>query len=287
MLTVTQQYRDRVAVSGPAGELVYRHGKLPKSCLHPLTTPAGRVITGFEMSDHTWHRGLWFAIKFINGTNFWEEHEPYGVQEHRGTAGEPAVDLLDESTVRITSTIEWTSAATGPVVGECRVITHRLIAPGVAAVDWSCRLIALQDLVLDRTPFTTWGGYGGLILRTSREFHKAHLLLPTGVPTQQVAGTPGEWIVMNGLLDGGRDVKASFGFVDHPSNPRSPSPWYSRCTPEVNYINAAFLFNEPMTVAKGQTLSFDYRVLLKDGHFTQAEFAPLAEAFRSSTPEIA
>ena len=284
MLTVTQQFADRVDVRGPAGHLAYRHGGLPKSCVHPLTTPAGRVLTGFEMSDHTWHRGLWFAIKFINGTNFWEEHKPFGVQAH--TVG-PAVDLLNESAVRITSGIDWTSAATGPVIRESRRIKHHLVAPGVAAVDWTCRLVAMQDLTLDRTPFTTWGGYGGLILRTSREFHKAHLLLPTGEPTQQVAGTPGEWILMNGLLDGGRDAKASFGFVDHPNNPRGPSPWYARCTPEVNYVNAAFLFNEPMTVAKGVTLSFDYRALLKDDHFTQAEFAPLAEAFRASTPETA
>ena len=46
---------------------------LPKPCFHPLHTAAGRQIAGFQMSDHTWHRGLWFTIKFINKTNFWEE----------------------------------------------------------------------------------------------------------------------------------------------------------------------------------------------------------------------
>ena len=283
-LIVTQQFGNQVAVSGAAGQMTYRHGGLPKACLHPLTTPAGHRLSGFQMSDHLWHRGLWFAIKFINGTNFWEEHEPFGVQIH---TCEPVVELLSETSARVNAQVDWTSAATGVVFKESRTISQHQIAADTAAVDWSCTLHAMADLTLDRTPYTTWGGYGGLILRTTREFHKAQLLLPNGEQAQGLAGQTADWVVMNGLMDNGPNVKTAFAFIDHPANPRSPSAWYAKTGPEVNFINAAFLFAEPMEVTKGSTLTFNYSVLLKDGHWTTDEFKPLADAFRATTPEIA
>jgi hypothetical protein len=58
-----------------------------KPYVHPLATPAGRVLTRVEPDDHPWHRGLWFTIKYVNGENFWEEDPPYGVLRHDSTAG--------------------------------------------------------------------------------------------------------------------------------------------------------------------------------------------------------
>ena len=279
--TLTQRFGRHAEVAGPSGTLRYRYGGIPKACVHPLTTPAGLLLTGFEFSDHVWHRGLWFTIKFVNGTNFWEEHPPYGVQVH---TAEPSIKFESDGSVRIKAEIDWTSDATGVVVREKRRITRRRIADDVTAIDWSCELRAEQDLTLDRTPYTTWGGYGGLTFRSSREFHKTHLIVSTGERTTTMTGQPADWVLMNGLLDGGPDVRAAYAVVDHPANPRGPCPWYCKTGPEVNFINAAFLFHGPMTVARGQTLAFDYRVLVRDGHWTAEDFAPLAAAFRDAKP---
>src|SRR2546430_969735 len=59
----------------------YVYSGKPKPFFHPLHTPAGHCLTLFEPHDHVWHRGLWFTIKFINGENFWEESEPFGIQQ--------------------------------------------------------------------------------------------------------------------------------------------------------------------------------------------------------------
>ena len=32
--------------------------------------------------DHPWHHGLWFTIKYVNGENFWETYDAYGVLRH-------------------------------------------------------------------------------------------------------------------------------------------------------------------------------------------------------------
>jgi len=80
-------------------------------------------------------------------------------------------------------------------------------------------------------------------------------------------------------VDGGLEQKVSFAIVDHPGNPRSPSPWYAKCG-AVNYINAAFLFHEPMHVKAGEPLRFRYRVVYRDGLWDADGFAALAAAYR-------
>ena len=50
----------------------------PRPYVHPLTTPAGSVLSVEAPADHPWHHALWFTIKFVNGENFWEEYGEFG-----------------------------------------------------------------------------------------------------------------------------------------------------------------------------------------------------------------
>jgi hypothetical protein len=264
------------AAAAPPSAAYQFNPKLPKACVHPLFTPKGHQISGFEMSDHVWHRGLWFTIKFINGTNFWEEHSPFGIQVPRS---QPLCESIAPNAVRITHLLDWTSEATGTVLNEKRVITFR---SDIGAIDWSCDLHATQDLTLDRTPYTTWGGYGGMSFRASRELHDSSFLLPNGETVTALTGQKHDWVVLQASVDDGPGEKVSLGILDHPANPRGQSPWYCKCANGFTFMNAAFLFNEPMTVPRGQTLRFHYRILYRDGLWTTKEFAALATSFRES-----
>jgi hypothetical protein len=280
MSSFRQTFHESVEIGdGSSPAAVYRYApKLPKPCIHPLRTPAGECISGFEMSDHAWHRGLWFTIKFVNESNFWEENAPFGVQVSQR---EPACELIDRESVRVAHLLGWTSEATGKVVAERRVITFRSLPNGVAAVDWETELHAQQDLTLDRTPYTTWGGYGGLAFRGARELHDVNFLLPNGDTAAALAGQQHEWTVMQASIDGGGPGRrVSIGLIDHPGNPRSPSPWYNKSSPGFSYLNPAFLFHEPMNLARGQALRLRYLVLWRDGEWTKDQFAALAKEFR-------
>ncbi len=262
----------------PPAEAVYRFSpSLPKPCIHPLTTPAGVVLTGFEMSDHVWHRGLWFTIKFVNETNFWEEHDPYGRQVNRA---QPRVELIDDSSARIIHEIEWVSAATGSAILETRTLVLRRSGEA-GQIDWTSQLQALIDLKLDRTPYTTWGGYGGLAFRASRELHEVNFLLPDGQTTQSLSGQPHEWCLMHAKVDGGRDRHVSLGIVDHPGNVRSPSPWYCKTGNGFTYMNPAFLFHEPMSLEAGKQLVLRYHIAWRDGLWSQETFAELSQQYRA------
>ena len=263
---------------GPAADCCAYHyaPELPKPCLHPLVTPRGHILTGFQMSDHIWHRGLWFAIKLVNGHNLWEENPPFGVQR---SAAEPRGEFLAADTLRLTHDLLWTAPAGEVLLREHRTMRWRIPATGVRAIDWSSVLDAADDLTLDRTPYTTWGGYGGLSFRASRQLHEARFRAPGAEPGTSLAGGRHPWVAMDGRMDGGVDERIALAILDHPANPRSPSPWYCKTGNGSVFMNAAFLFHEPLALARGERMSLRYRVLWRDGTWTDAELADLAADF--------
>jgi hypothetical protein len=260
---------------GNNARLTYRYeAGLPKPCLHPLNTDGGVCLTGFQMSDHVWHRGLWFTIKFINGENYWEEHAPFGAQY---SDAEPCVVVDRDGTVSLTHEIAW-ACQQGSALQETRQLRIGRSDAPMRAIEWSTKLTAAKDLVLDRTPFTTWGGYGGLSFRASRELHEAKFQLPDREPSESVSGLATPWFTMNARADGGSNRRVSMGVASHPSNPRSPQPLYAKAG-AMTFWNFAFLFHEPMSLREGQTLDFRYLIVVRDGAFDAGQFEAVVQAF--------
>lgn len=253
-----------IELADPARELPrwrYVYGGKPKPFFHPLCTPAGHCLTLFEPHDHVWHRGLWYTIKFINGENFWEEHAPYGTQQ---TALPPSVEHGAGGRITMQSQLAWIRPASEQAVfHERRRIDYLPLDDHSYALDFQTELTAQAELELDRTPFNTWGGYGGLILRGNRNWQETRLRFPDGSTSDRPIGIPASWCDLSGKIDGGLAQTAGVAIFDHPANPRHPTPWYG-ATGAGHYFNAAFLFHEPMRVASGEALAFRYRVLVHD-----------------------
>ena len=217
---------------------------MSKPHLHPIHAPNGRLLTRVSPPDHPWQRALWFAIKYVNGENFWEEppNEPFGDQ----------VDVGD-------GRIEWRRPSGEVVIDETRVLDvddH--------VIDWTSSLTPRTDVLLDRTPYTTWGGYGGLTLRGASDWEDTRLLVADGSVHRRPEGVASPWCDLSG-------PDAGLLFLDHPSNVRHPVPWYGATRSRVygegwsNYLNAAFLWHAPIDLAKGDTLTLRYRVIAHDG----------------------
>jgi hypothetical protein len=243
--------------------------------LHPLRTPSGLVLTRDAPPDHPWHHGLWFTVKFVNGENFWEEYDQYGVLRHDGP---PAVDV-DGGAVKVVGKVQWIRPDRETVViDEDRTLTHRALANDSYAVDLDTTLTPRVDVVLDRTPFTTWGGYGGLTLRGSEQWSGTRLLLAEGGSHQQVHGIPARWCDLSNAGGG-------VAFFDHPTNPRHPVPWYGSTRAEsygdgwANFVNAAFLWGGAMALAAEEPLRLRHRVLVHDQQWTADTIDRQYEAF--------
>jgi len=222
--------------------------------VHPLQTPAGITLTRDAPDDHPWHHGLWFTIKYVNGDNFWETYDAYGVLRH--------VDP---------TTIHWIrpDRATVVIVEERRLEEVDLGRDDAYALDWTTILTPRVDVVLDRTPFTTWGGYGGLTLRGRGDWIDTRLLLSDGSDHERVLGTRADWLDLSGTVDGAR---AGVLLLPHPDHVRAPVPWYASTRADTygdegwsNFVNAAFLWDEPLSWPAGSPLTLPFRVVVHDG----------------------
>jgi hypothetical protein len=248
---------------------------------HPVTTPAGHVLTCNAPADHPWHHGLWFTVKFVDGDNFWEQIEPFGVLAHRG---DPVVDgdgLRGE--------IDWVRPG-GADVALHEAVSFRVEDLGdddSTAVDVDITLSADRDVVLDRTPFTTWGGYGGLAFRGRPDLVDSTIALADG-GHDRVLGAPSPWFDLSGFLGDDR-VPVGVTVLDGATPGAGDVPWYGSCRSAVygdagwsNFFNAAFLWDGPMTLAAGQPMQFAYRVIAHDGVGDPGRIADQADAYVAS-----
>lgn len=228
-----------------------------KPHLHPVHAPNGRLLTRVSPADHPWQRALWFAIKYVNGENFWEEPE-----------GQPFGEQVDAGGGRI----EWRTHAGEVVIDEQRLIDRReLDRDDAYALDWTTSLRPRVDVELERTPYTTWGGYGGLTLRGAGDWEDTRILVADGSVHRRPEAVPSPWCDLS-------SDDAGILFLDHPANVRHPVTWYGATRSRVygtdgwsNYLNAAFLFHEGMRLAAGEVLTLRYRIVVHDGMWDVAE----------------
>ena len=225
-----------------------------------LHAPNGRLLTRVSPPDHEWHRALWFAIKYVNGENFWEEVEPFG-------------DQFDVGNGRI----DWRRPSGEVVIDEERTVTTT-----GDITDWTTTLRPRVDVELERTPYTTWGGYGGLTLRGAGDWEDTRILLADGSVHRRPEGVPSPWCDLSG-------PDAGLLFLDHPANVRHPVPWYGATRSRVygtdgwsNYLNAAFLFHEGLRLAAGEELTLRYRIVAHDGPW---DVARCDEAWKAWTTD--
>ena len=257
----------------------YNYNTLPKPCFHPLNTPAGHCLSLYEPHDHLWQRGLWFAIKFVNGDNYWEERPPFGTQQ----VLDPLTITQDwAGRVRVESDLHWLPPGSQePVVHERRIFSHHPLSDDAYALDFEFELVPQIDVELERTPFTTWGGYGGLAFRGTRNWEETCLLFADGSTSTRPVGVRAPWCDLSGKLDGGLEQTGGIALFDHPTNPRHPVPWYGNNRPGYYFLNAAILFEEPMVLAAGATLALRYRVVVHDGIWSAEQIQAAYDAYVS------
>lgn len=240
-----------------------------KPFLHPVSTTNGIPLTCLEPWDHVWHRGLWFAWKYLNGVNYWEETEDAaqdgrtvfegGEEVHLGAeraeiktvlyyrAPDDATVLIEQRTVSI-----WLPDDTGAY----RMDWHHTFRPGVG------------DVEIDRTPInekTPWGGYAGLSWRAARSLGKFQAIDSVGRTNEAVEHQRARWVDLSGASDGGRDLVGGIAMFDHPDNPRYPTHWRCILNPGFGYINPAFVLAEPFHLSAAESLTLRYRVLVHSG----------------------
>jgi hypothetical protein len=246
-----------------------------KPFFHPLyIPPIEEAVTCFRPWDHIWHTGVWFAWKYLNGINFWEEgptiHDPLG----RSIAVSTSSVKESKAAVKWTQQLEWrTDGGDHLLTEERRLIFWHHIPNGTWAIDWESAFTAMVPVELDRTdptnPETTWGGYGGLFMRLSRAFWEEECFLDSEKRTDrsQIHGQSARWVDQCGRADGtleSREQWAGVAILDHPHNLHHPTPWYT-----LPWLTGpAPLYRAPLTLSQNERLPLRYRVFAHQGQGT-------------------
>ena len=239
---------------------------------HPLATSTGQVLSWNSPPDHLWHHGLWFSWKYLNEVNYWEHNRETGKPDGRTGWSNVCVETHDDWSAEISMTLDYRPAAGGePVMEEQRSI--KISSPqsdGSYRIEWSSIFAAPSaDVLLDRTPpkGQSWGGYAGLSIRFAKDLTERQASSSAGPITFGDGNrhrSRASAIDYSGLIDG---QSVGVAFLDHPGNPRHPTPWYLIRSPAMGYINAALLNDEPLTLESGKTLTLRYRLVVHLGRW--------------------
>jgi len=253
-----------------------------KPCLHPVALTDGTPLTRFRPPDHLWHRAVWFTWKYINGLVYWDEDRDGrspGVTEVIGVK----LDAAKDFSARVEIDLSFHPPGKPAVLTEKRIIRFSPPQPdGSYRVDWQGVFTAEgQDAVLDRTPIpgqpggVGHGGYAGFSVRMAENTRNWHVFNSEGVAEEQAHGQKARWLVSSGTTPSGNP--AAIAVFDHPANVRHPSPWY--VTKGMPYYSPAVLFNEPLTIPEGKTLTLRYRILIRPGTIDEQSLASQWQAF--------
>lgn len=236
--------------------------------IHPLVSPAGKVLTDDFNPDHAHQHGIMFAWRKTTcegrSTNGWDQKAGQGKVEH----------------------VKVENYSGGPVFGQFTVRLQQvdLIAPGgpkpILAELWRVRVEPcaqryLVDLESDQTcagqsPVTVDEyAYGGLMIRGAVEWSKRRnfdYVTSEGKTKKDGNHTRPRWVALCGPVGG-----AACGVLalDHPANFRFPQP--VRLHPTMPYFCFTPAVLGSFTIEPGKTYTSRYRFVAYDGKLSPAE----------------
>ncbi len=250
----------------------------PKPYLHPLRTTTGDVVSACRPHDHTWHNGLQFTAANLSGENFWGgrtfvRDRGYVSLDNNGSIRHVAWHNTrsDGGRVQLRHRLDWETWS-----GECWLVEDRSIEVGEVDVldgswllTWTTRLRNTSGRPLRWGSPVTEGrptaGYGGLFWRGPRSFIGGTVVTSTGFHDDDAMGRRAPWLSYTGTHD--MSLRSStVVFVDCPSNPRYPTPWYVRTAP-FPVVSFAVTFHEPLPLDPGEELSLTHHAIIADGNW--------------------
>ena len=233
--------------------------------IHPVLTPAGRLVTDDYPSDHYHHHGIWFA---------WTKTEFEG--------GHPDFWNMGDNTGRVEFVSvdnSWSGPVNAGFVSRQKYVALTGAAPKTALNEqWEVRvynigdetesyflfdIVATQEAAATSPLILDQYRYGGMGVRGHRQWkdkQKVSFLTAEGKTRLDGNATRPRWCHMGGPVDGQLVGLAVF---DHPSNFRAPQP--IRIHPDDPYFNFAPSQAGRFEIAPGKKFVMRYRYVVADG----------------------
>ena len=278
----------------------YRTDPKTKPYFWPVVGPGGHEVTRAwpmaegrpgERTDHLHHRSMWFTFGKVNGVDFWSEHEGHGTQKTT------SVELTGTGFVART---EWLDADGKPVIRDRR--TFGFGADGDARfIDARFELFAGDEPL--KFGDDKEGLFGVRVAGSMRVDQEKKGETPPGGTIVNSAGDRdaaawgkrAKWCDYSGPVGEDRET-VGIAIFDAPSNFRHPTYWHVRTYGlfAPNPFGLSFFTGDKgadgsHVVPAGQSLRFDYRVLIHPGDAAAAELdrrhAAWGASFKDAPPQ--
>jgi len=258
-----------------------------KPYLSPLRSASGKIVTRHfpmeyietESHDHLHHRGLWFSYDDVNGVKFWE-NDPSYTKTGIGRQVVTSTKWKDgDKSGTLTATIEWRDPKGTVLIVETREMTFHS-DPKLRIIDFHTTLAAAEPVTFGDTKE---GAFAIRLADTFTERKGGHMVDADGRATMaKVWGKRSNWVDYTGEVDG---EKLGVAIFDAASNPRHPTYWHARdyglfaLNPFGQQAFDPKQEESKLTLAKGEKLSFLWRVVIHPGDAESAHVADLYRAF--------
>jgi Methane oxygenase PmoA len=294
-----QMYSVEVLLGGKNFTTYYFGPNSPKPYMAPLRSAQGTVVTrGFPMRtdipgerhDHPHHRGLFFAHGDINGIDFWGEGQASKASQtvngvYYPTAGElPTGRTVFQKLDRVkshgkTGTVKAEFQLVGPDGKAMGAETQEYSFSGGASsriIDCVFTLTADQGVPLKMVD-TKEGTFAIRVVNGLTEPNLKMVNSEGKVGVDEIWGKRANWVDYSGEVDG---EPLGIAIFDNPANPKHPTYWHARDYGlfAANPFGEHDFYKDPkrdgsVTIAKGESLTFRYRVLIHHGNAAEAQIA--------------
>jgi len=288
-----------VFIGGKAFTTYYLGPNSPKPYMAPLRSALGTVVTrGFPMRtdipgerhDHPHHRGLFFAHGDINGIDFWGEGPPTrAAQTANGVYYPTAGELLRGRTVLQEIDEVKSHGKSGTLKAEFELIgpdgkpigseTQEYTFSGDASlrtIDCAFTLTADQGAPV-KMGDTKEGTFAIRVVNGLTEPNLKMVNSEGKAGVDQIWGKRANWVDYSGEVDG---ESLGIAIFDNPANLRHPTYWHARDYGlfAVNPFGEHEFYHDSkrdgsFTIAKGESLTLRYRVVIHHGDVAEARIA--------------
>jgi len=249
-----------------------------RSQKYPYLYPVAGPLTGLSLTDETalpypHHRSLFFGCDRVNGGNYWQEELPTGQILSTG----PSLGRATAESVEILDTCDWQKPGGPVVMKDARKLTVTVASRQVYFIDWEIRWTAVEGVKVLKTNHSLFA------LRAAADLTPnggGQLLNAEGQSGEKATfGKPSAWCDFHGPRENlAGAVVEGVAILDHPKNPWSPCPWFTR---DYGFISPTPLnfIEQPWELAAGKSVTLRYRVVAHAGDPEKAGLAGIYQAW--------
>jgi hypothetical protein len=280
----------RLRAEAPSANI--RPSFLRAGYLHPVFTPAGRIVTDDYPDDHPHQHGIFFAwtrTEFEGRQpDFWNMGDGTGavvLDKVEDVRGGPDRATFKARLRHVDLSAPQPKTALNEVwdVTVYRTVGDSIKGDSISAVPGRYTMfdiVSTQECASASPLILPDYRYGGIGIRGHRNWRvKTNVSFLTSEGKDRIAGddTPARWCAMGGRVDGQLVGLATLG---HPANFRAPQPL--RIHPDDPYFNFSPSKRGQWEITPGKPYVSRYRFLSFDGEVNAAELNKLWDSYAKS-----